>query len=330
MTERNSLAAILVTQGEYKFYIVAMPSELLRDTCFTITREEDPIEGFQRRLDEQRAEEIAKYIDQEKGSIPTAIILSAQENAELKYNSRSKTISFIPEKKSFLIIDGQHRIWGFIKAKESIRVPVVIYEGLSRTAEASLFVDINSTQKEVPEELILDVKRLLQKETEDEKKYSAIFELFYTQPDSILKGHLVRAERVSGKISRKMFNNSISTLLDKMLAELDANDCYNVINNFLKAFQQVLSSIDRKLDNFICRPVFFQGAMGVSSYVVEKTYTKYEKLTYEAFYDVLKVLKYNMSKGYLLKPGNSYKKFSERALDALTKITIRPGTITEG
>jgi len=327
--DKNSLAAILATQGDYKFYIVAMPSDLLRDTCFTITREEDPIEGFQRRLDEKRAQEIATYIDNDMGSIPTAIILSAQDNADLTYSSKSKTISFSNEKKSFLIIDGQHRVWGFIKAKNSIRVPVVIYEDLSRVEEAQLFVDINSTQREVPEELLLDVKRLLQKETEDEKRCSEIFEKFYVKPDSALKGHLVRAERLPGKISRKVFNNSISNLLDKMLTELPTDDSFNIINNYLQSSQKVFSEIDKNLENCITKPVVFQAIMGISAYVVEKTYYKYSKLTIESFYDVLKVLKTNLPKAYLLKSGNSYKKLSERLLDALTKVTIKPGTITE-
>lgn len=105
------------------------------------------------------SEEIAQYIDSGTGSIPTAIILAAQEEANLEYSSKNKTISFNKEKNSFLIIDGQHRVWGFIKASTSIRVPVVIYEELTRVEEAQLFVDINSNQKEVPRGLILDVKK---------------------------------------------------------------------------------------------------------------------------------------------------------------------------
>lgn len=67
--KKPSYAAILVTQGTFKFYVVAMPSDILKGTCFTITREEDPEEGFQRRFNESRAEDIAKYIDEGTGSI---------------------------------------------------------------------------------------------------------------------------------------------------------------------------------------------------------------------------------------------------------------------
>jgi DGQHR domain-containing protein len=227
---KTSLAAILATQGSFQFYIVAMPSEVLRYTCFTVNREEDPMEGFQRRLDENRATEIAAYIDTGVGSIPTAIILSAQTEAKLAYSSRNKTISFEQNKRSFLIIDGQHRVYGFIKASNSIRVPVVIYEGLNRIEEARLFIDINTTQKQVPDTLLLDVKRLLQDESAEEKRCSDLFEKFFIDSGSILKGFLDRTERTAGKISRIIFNNAMVGLLDlNFMHDLPTEKVYSAI-----------------------------------------------------------------------------------------------------
>lgn len=324
----KGLAAIQVTQGKYKFYIVSMPSETLRETCFTITREDDPVKGFQRRLDESRADEISEYIDKGEGSIPTAIILSAQDEANLEYHSRSKTISFTPEKNAFLIIDGQHRVWGFIKAKTSIRVPVVIYEELTRVEEAQLFVDINSTQKEVPRDLILDVKRLLQKESEEERRCSEIFELFYSKEDSILKDHLARAERQNGKITRRIFNNSISELLSDMLEEIPDGDAYTIINNYLSALKMVLSSIDVSGEEIVTRITVFQACMSISKYVIEKTHNKFDgRLTIDSFEETLSVLKQNLSRGIVQRPGNSYRKLSEHFMNALTKVSLRPGII---
>lgn len=326
--KEKGLAAILVTQGKYKFYVVAMPSETLRQTCFTITREEDPVKGFQRRLDEARADEISQYIDKGEGSIPTAIILSAQEEANLEYTPRNKTISFTPERNAFLIIDGQHRVWGFIKAKASIRVPVVIYEELTRVEEAQLFVDINSTQKEVPPELILDVKRLLQRESAEEKRYSAIFELFYSRDDSILKGYLARAERETRKITRRTFNNSIAELLSDMLADIENDISYTIINNYLFAFKKVLHSIDSSSNDIVTRVTVFQACMSVSKYVIEKTHNKHEgRLTIDAFADIIGVLTDNLPKSVVQRPGNSYKRLAELLMNSLTKVSLRPGVI---
>ncbi|APC08575.1 DGQHR domain-containing protein [Neomoorella thermoacetica] len=327
--KKSSYSANLVSQGKFRFYIVSMPSEILGKTCFTITREEDPMEGFQRRLDENRAQDIANYIDNGMGSIPTAIILSAQKEAQMKYNSKTKTISFLPEKKAFLIIDGQHRVWGFIKAKKSIRVPVVIYENLTRQEEAQLFIDININQKQVPEALLLDVKRLLQNESEEEKRCSEVFDIFYTNSGSILNGHLARAEKIRGKISRITFNQSISGILNKDLRDLQPEESYNVINNYLKAIQKVFEEIAPNLKCAIFKPVIFQGLLEICQHVIDKTLYKHDKLTRDAFYDVLKVLKDNLPKQKILKPGKSYKKFSELVLEAITNVYIKPGIITE-
>ena len=83
MSKKVSYSASLVTQGEHRFYQLAMPSETLAKCSFVTTRDEDPDKGFQRMLDEKRAIEIARYIDSGLGTIPTSIILSAQEIAEL-------------------------------------------------------------------------------------------------------------------------------------------------------------------------------------------------------------------------------------------------------
>ncbi|MFN8736424.1 MAG: DNA sulfur modification protein DndB, partial [Betaproteobacteria bacterium] len=66
----SGYAARLVTQGKHKFYTLTLPSDLLAKTCVVETRQGDPIEGFQRKLDEKRAQEIADYIDSGFGTIP--------------------------------------------------------------------------------------------------------------------------------------------------------------------------------------------------------------------------------------------------------------------
>jgi len=306
-----------------------MPSDILRETCFTITREADPKEGFQRVLNEERAQKIAAYIDSGSGSIPTAIILSAQPESELKYNSKSKTISFKKNEKAFLIIDGQHRVYGFIKASQSIRVPVVIYEELTRVQEARLFIDINTNQEQVPDALLLDVKTLLRNETEDEKRCSELFDIFYNNDTSVLKGKLVRATRTQGKISRITFNKSVIELLKNELKELSTEKSFSVINNYFKAFQKVFTEIDSSLSNLIYKPVAFEGLLRSAKAVINKATTKHGKLSYETFYDVVRVLKDNISKERLLRPGNSPKRFSESIIEAITTVYIRPNIIVE-
>lgn len=94
MPTHNVGSVSLVRQGKHTFYSFTISSEILGKTCFVINREEDPEEGFQRSLDKKRAEEIANYIDSGLGTIPNSIVLSAQPDAELEYNSRAKSIKF--------------------------------------------------------------------------------------------------------------------------------------------------------------------------------------------------------------------------------------------
>ena len=77
----------LVKQGKHQFYTLTMPSEVLAATCTVTTRKEDPRQGFQRELDEKRALDIARYID-DGGS--NGVWLSAIRN-EINYQQKYET-----------------------------------------------------------------------------------------------------------------------------------------------------------------------------------------------------------------------------------------------
>lgn len=161
-------------------------------------------------LDKTRAQQIADYIDSGFGTIPSSIVLSAQPEAALKILGGGKTLEFTDTNKAFLVLDGQHRVYGFSLAKTTVRVPVVIYNGLKRQDETRLFIDINTKQRPVPNELLLDIKRLADYESDQEKLLGAVFDQFCDKSDSPLLGLMSPASRTSGKISRVTFNSALS------------------------------------------------------------------------------------------------------------------------
>lgn len=110
MTKKIRLSASLIRQGKFRFFTLTIPSDILAKCCFVSTRDEDPKKGFQRLLDIRRAKDIAKYIDSGKGSIPNAIVLSAQPAANFKEIGGGKTIEFDFKQNSLLILDGQHEL----------------------------------------------------------------------------------------------------------------------------------------------------------------------------------------------------------------------------
>ncbi|TQQ38575.1 DGQHR domain-containing protein, partial [Vibrio cholerae] len=233
--EKVRYTASNVIQNKTKFYSLTMPTDVLSKCCFVSSRDEDPVLGFQRTLDEKRALEIANYIDNEQGTVPSAIILSAQDVAEVEIIGKGRTMEFMPHPKAFLILDGQHRVYGFSKAKSTLRVPVIIYVGLSRKEESRLFIDINSKQKGVPSELLLDIKRMAEYENSTEESLRDIFDLFHTDPNSALIGKLSPASKSKNKISRVTFNSSV-TPVAQFFGGRDIDELYSILNCYLKAF----------------------------------------------------------------------------------------------
>ena len=255
--EKESYGCNLITQGKLKFYSLTMPSDILAETCFVSARDDDPVEGFQRTLDEERAKEIANYLDNENGSIPTAIVLSAQPEAELLYISKNKTLEFNKTKKAFLILDGQHRVYGFSLAKTSVRVPVIIYNGLSRKEETRLFIDINTKQRPVPTELLLDIKSLAEYDNEIESFCREIFDLFSERTDSALLGLMSQSARIKGKISRVTFNGAIK-LIFGIFGSKDSEEVYEYLNNYFKVIKR---GFEKKGIDSIVKPTVFKGVV---------------------------------------------------------------------
>ncbi len=231
--------ALIVTQGKYRFYSTVLPSDVLAATCAADTRQENPIDGFQRLLDKRRAKEIADYIDSGFGSAPSAIILSAQSSAELHYDQASQSLRFRKDQRSFLIIDGQHRVFGFNLAKRRVNVPVVIYNKLTRAQECQLFMDINTKQRPVSAELLLDIRRLSETETEADALLRNVFDLFHGREDSALFGLLSPSERRKGAISRVTFNAALKSI-DGTFVDAGPEDVYRVLNPYLRACQSGL------------------------------------------------------------------------------------------
>ena len=248
----------LIQQGSKQFYSVTMPTDVLAKCCFVTSRNEDPKEGFQRVLDKKRAQDIADYIDSGDGTIPGSIILSAQPDAKLTVVGRGKTIEFTFTPKSFLVIDGQHRVYGFSLTETALRVPVVIYSGLSHTEEARLFIDINTKQRQVPNELLLDIKQLAQRENDREILLRETFDLFASDSSSALLGLMSSSARQSNKISRVTFNLALKSTLS-VFGSPTSHNVFQITNAYLAAFADVLASLE--LGPRITAPTVFRAIM---------------------------------------------------------------------
>ncbi|GFE57073.1 DGQHR domain-containing protein [Geobacter sp. AOG1] len=311
----------LITQGDHRFYTLSMPSDILAKSCFVSTRDEDPHQGFQRLLDPKRAAEIATYIDNGLGTIPTSIILSAQPEAELSIIGRGKTLEFKITPKSFLILDGQHRVYGFSLAKTALRVPVVIYNNLSRRDESRLFIDINTRQRPVPSELLLDIKKLAEYENESEQLMRELFDIFNTELNSPLIGKLSPSSRTSDKITRVTFNTALKPLLP-LFIDKDVDYIFSALSAYLETFIYGLRSI--KVDKQVTNPFVFRAILHVFPEIVQRVKDRFGP-DYKAdnYLEVMSSMFPKIKSSLISSPGRSHKSLSDHFIKAFkTDFTI--------
>ena len=294
-------AAHIVTQGRHRFYSLALSSDVLAACCTADTRVENPVDGFQRLLDRRRAKEIAKYIDSGFGTTPCAIILSAQPSAHLRYDRESGLLRFRKDPGAFLIIDGQHRIFGFHLAKRRIKVPVVVYNKLTRAQECQLFMDINTKQRPVPQELLLDIRRLSETESAAEALLHDVFDLFAKKEDSALKGLLSAAERRKGTISRVTFNAALKPI-EHIFNDACAEDVYGALNRFLTVCVEGLR-LQQAQENIV-NPALFKALLLLFPDIAERVAERGGgELRVENFQQILLPMFRRLKKSELPKPG---------------------------
>lgn len=274
----------LVRQGKHRFYTLSMPSNVLAACSFATTKDENSQSGFQRVLDAKRAQEIADYID-DGGSIPNSVVLSAQKDSNFRSVDRSKTAAFNFGQHSFLIIDGQHRVFGFSKAQTAIRVPVVIYDNLTKDEEAKLFIDINTKQRPVPKELLLAIKSLARDETDIEALLGRVFDLFHEDSKSALLGLTSSTRKSAQKIDRVTFNAGLRQHLAYFSGK-DASYMYGIWNPY---FHAVMSGLTQKgVEKAITKKTTFRAFCEIFPDVVQRVQDRHKaKYTSDNFYDVI-------------------------------------------
>lgn len=281
--------AIKCIQNENTFYIAVLDSINLKKMCFVSRKKENPIDGFQRLLNKKRAKDISNYLDNENGIIPSALILSAQKKAKIKFDSSTLILSFYPIKDSFLVIDGQHRLFGLFESKNEYKIPIVIFNDLSSMDEVKLFIDINTTQKGVPTALILDIKKQAGTETTIEERQRTLFNNL--DKSSVLSGFLLPNESKTGRISRTVFNSSTKYIYDSSTFK-DYTDeiIYKTVRNYLEALDFIFKTTNQK-DARITKTIIFKATMILFNEICEKCLIKYHNLRVESFIDYLEPLK---------------------------------------
>ncbi len=283
--------AINLSRGKTSFFLTSMTPDELVKTARVSRVNEDLEKGFQRTLDESRAKKISSYLLDNK-IIPGAIILSCQNNELLSFDDESNTLSFDDEAGSFLVIDGQHRLYGSVLAKETIpdlSVPVCILSNLNHLEEIQYFIDINSTQKGVPKTLRIELTKYLVDEGGIDSTRLKLFDDLNTREGSPLFSKLSSSQRGRGYLTHVPFEAALNKpLSNSPLKDVGYNDKYKLISNFLCGVKANLDEIG--LTQKLYQAAFFQAIFRCFEKTCSCTMSLHGNYKVESFKEVFNLI----------------------------------------
>lgn len=224
----------------YTFYSGAVDGKTLLASSFVRRRTEQSKRGFQRTLNVARCREIATYLDTNRLTVPTNIIVSAQRAASLTF--KAGKLTWAHTDKAFLVLDGQHRLYAMDFCKNDYPLLVAVYDSLTPQQEVQLFVDINTKQRGVPAALLLDIKQLAGTETDVEEILRQLFDHVSADRNSPLKGLMSPSSTSAGKVTRVTFNSAMKApMAGKTLPALGLDRQKALLVNYLAAADRTLT-----------------------------------------------------------------------------------------
>ncbi len=183
-SKKLEVNVLKVQQPIGDFYIASLNALELVEIAYTDVRrlvtEERDVEkylGVQRPLSSKRVKEIKKYVCSPDATFPTSVIIAIDERC-VTYNPKSNMLLLepyiaidepseesIPYNKIARVLDGQHRIAGFIQNEEFDKtnpfdINVAIFVGADISDQANIFATVNLAQTKVRKSLVYDLTEL--------------------------------------------------------------------------------------------------------------------------------------------------------------------------
>lgn len=217
------------------------------------------IQDAQRPLNEKRVKEIAKYVSDENGILPSTLTIASKDDRIkiIKDNEIDDLYYFMmPETEAemakFLncvdVMDGQHRLYSFLPDKriisdtERYEIGFTIYDKPSLVQKRQIFISCNEKQEKVSSNLLLWFKQQLNMLTDDEKRYYTLVSTLNNEEP--LKGHIIMsAEKIKNGVKAKEVSQDLKTAkiitLSSNGTPLTDDKLIKVIKTYLFAWQNV-------------------------------------------------------------------------------------------
>lgn len=167
--EEVEFPALRVSQPIGGFFLGAIScTDLLKISVAQIRRLKDGTDdfmGIQRELSPARRKDLAKYVNTNDATFPTAVILAVDESCA-SYNDTTGLLKLEPSEhvpfgEIAKIIDGQHRIDGLRRYEgKDFDINVAIFIGADQATQAYIFATVNLAQTKVNRSLVYDLYSL--------------------------------------------------------------------------------------------------------------------------------------------------------------------------
>ena len=162
---RETSEPIVLSEGQLNTLVRSLETPKFQARSIELLSEERG-QPYQRFLDEKRAVQIARYLEQPSGLLPNSIILAVNINFDesdvVRNGGDNRLKIFLPrDENSAVILDGQHRVAAFryldpkIRSQYELLVSFLI--GIPFYQQAELFAIINGKQKPVNRSIIFDL-----------------------------------------------------------------------------------------------------------------------------------------------------------------------------
>jgi DGQHR domain-containing protein len=160
--------AIAIKQRGIEMYLLgAKPSTLIK-VGYVYRRASGRPKAYQRILSKERIAKISEFVKSAEALLPNAIIIVFDDDPKIQKEVYFKdgNLYFPSAYCSAWIIDGQHRVFGFLdsplglaedESAEVFKLPVVAFKNLDLLLQNRTFVSINYNQKKIDPTLLCDL-----------------------------------------------------------------------------------------------------------------------------------------------------------------------------
>jgi len=226
--------ALRTNFGKHKAYTFFASPKTVLPVAFVNHRDlRDPnsAPSYQRLMLRQRLKDIAGFL-QNGGFFPNSVILNFKHkpgfNIIKPQDDHGVTAGelILPDKyKSAYIIDGQHRLYGYMERNDGDpepHLPFLAFENISITEETQIFSDINSKQKSVSKKLLDEITGEIKLESPDKRQQmravaARTFDLMRDDDDGPLGDKIAGAEIKRGDDSILTFPYLVDATLQSGL-----------------------------------------------------------------------------------------------------------------